>query len=60
MTQSRKNSTRSLLLYKIIQKQFDLHSMLHEIYKNEQDYESLEFNIDYLKDIIIAFDNEFK
>jgi hypothetical protein len=60
---SRKNQTRNLLLYKIVQKEFDVHSLLHQIYAKQaremefDDETEYEFNMEYLKDIVIAFDS---
>lgn len=49
MTISKKNASKNLLMYKIVQKEFDLHSMLHSIYANETEDPEFGFNLEYLK-----------
>lgn len=44
-------------MYKIIQKEVDIHSMVHSIYRNEEEENGFDFNKEYLKEIIITFDN---
>jgi hypothetical protein len=54
---SKKNQVRNMIMYKIVQKKFDVLKMAQDMYALETEEENGSFNLEYLKDFIIVLEN---